>query len=539
MNGGDNKIPIGIQTFDKIIEGGYIYVDKTEYIYDIAHKYNYVFLSRPRRFGKSLLSSTFQSYFSGRKDLFNNLKAGSLEKEWKQHPVLYFDMSTAKHMTEDLLLEEMDKKLYEYEQTYGRGVKDVNINQRLEGLVHRATEQTGEKAVIIIDEYDAPLLDVINDREQIQPMRQIMRNFYSPIKSLDPYLRFVFITGINKFAQLSIFSELNNLKNISMLPEYSAICGISQSELEHNFDFQIKSLSEAEGISREKTFDLLKENYDGYHFCEGSDDIYNPFSLLNAFADKQFKSYWFETATPTYLLERLDRKPIDEREFDKMEYISANEFNVSPEVTDNPIPLLYQTGYLTIKSYDKETDSYTLGYPNKEVRNGFLNSLLARYNNQDPAGASFVIRFNAALRKGNVEEALSRMQSFLAAMPNDLENKTEKHYQTIIYLIFSLLGYYIRTEEKSAIGRADAVCWTDNSIYVFEFKVDSSAETALKQIDDKGYMIPFRFEDGKRLVKLRVCNHPRFYVCQIRISLQLFGSRCASGGWLGGSMAQA
>lgn len=347
MNGGDDKIPIGIQTFDKIIEGGYIYVDKTEYIYDIAHKYNYVFLSRPRRFGKSLLSSTFQAYFSGRKDLFNNLKAGNLEKEWKQHPVLYFDMSTAKHMTEALLLEEMDKKLYEYEQTYGRGVKDVNINQRLEGLVHRATEQTGEKAVIIIDEYDAPLLDVINDREQIQPMRQIMRNFYSPIKSLDPYLRFVFITGINKFAQLSIFSELNNLKNISMLPEYSAICGISQSELENNFDFQIKSLSEAEGISREKTFDLLKENYDGYHFCEGSEDIYNPFSLLNAFADKQFKSYWFETATPTYLLERLDRKPIDEREFDKMEYISVNEFNVSPEVTDNPIPLLYQTGYLT------------------------------------------------------------------------------------------------------------------------------------------------------------------------------------------------
>lgn len=504
MNGGNNKLPIGIQTFEEIISGGYKYVDKTGFVYILATAYNYVFLNRPRRFGKSLLSSTFRAYFSGRKDLFNNLKAGNLEKEWKQHPVLYFDMSTAKHMTATPLLEEMDKKLYEYEQTYGRGVKDVNINQRLEGLVHRATEQTGEKAVIIIDEYDAPLLDVTNDREQIQPMRQIMRNFYSPIKSLDPYLRFVFITGINKFAQLSIFSELNNLKNISMLPEYSAICGISQSELEDNFDFQIKSLSEAEGISREQTFDLLKENYDGYHFCEGSEDIYNPFSLLNAFADKQFKSYWFETATPTYLLERLDRKPIDEREFDKMEYISANEFNVSPEVTDNPIPLLYQTGYLTIKSYDKETDSYTLGYPNKEVRNGFLNSLLARYNNQDPAGASFVIRFNAALRKGNVEEALSRMQSFLAAMPNDLENKTEKHYQTIIYLIFSLLGYYIRTEEKSAIGRADAVCWTDNSIYIFEFKVDSSAETALKQIDDKGYMIPFRFEDGKRLVKVGV-----------------------------------
>ena len=344
----------------------------------------------------------------------------------------------------------------------------------------------------------------MNDRERLIPMRQIMRNFYSPIKSLDPYLRFVFITGINKFAQLSIFSELNNLKNISMLPEFSAVCGISQSELERVFPEQIEALAKAEGVSGERVLELLKENYDGYHFCAGSEDIYNPFSLLNAFSDRRFGKYWFETATPTYLIERLERKPIDERDLDKMEYVSLNEFNVSPELTDNPIPLLYQTGYLTIKDYDRELDSYTLGYPNKEVRSGFLDSLLAGYNGNNPSGASFVIRFNAALRKGDIDEALSRMQSFLAGMPNDLENKTEKHYQTIIYLIFSLLGYHIRTEEKSAVGRADAVCWTDDSIYVFEFKVDSTAETALKQIDDKGYMIPYRFEDGIRLVKIGV-----------------------------------
>ena len=501
---GMKELPIGVQTFEDIVSGNYIYVDKTGLVYRIADKFKYVFLSRPRRFGKSLLSSTFHSYFAGEKELFDGLEAGRLETEWVKHPVFHFDMSTAKHMNEEQLLEELDKKLDAYERIYGRGEKDVRVNQRLEGLVHRSVEQTGEKAVIIIDEYDAPLLDVMNDRERLVPMRQIMRNFYSPIKSLDPYLRFVFITGINKFAQLSIFSELNNLKNISMLPDFSAVCGISQSELERDFPEQIEALAEAEGVSGERALELLKENYDGYHFCAGSEDIYNPFSLLNAFSDKRFGSYWFETATPTYLIERLERKPLDERELDRMEYVSVNEFNVSPELTDNPIPLLYQTGYLTIKDYDRSLDSYTLGYPNKEVRTGFLDSLLAGYNGNNPSGSSFVLRFNAALRKGDVDEALSRMQSFLAGMPNDLENKTEKHYQTIIYLIFSLLGYHIRTEEKSAVGRADAVCWTQDSIYVFEFKVDSTAETALKQIDDKGYMIPYRFEDGKRLVKVGV-----------------------------------
>ncbi len=501
---GMKDLPIGVQTFDKIVEGGYMYVDKTGYVYEIANKFEYVFLCRPRRFGKSLLSSTFHFYFAGEKELFDGLEAGRLETEWVKHPVFHFDMSTAKHMNEEQLLEELDKKLYAYERIYGRGEKDVRVNQRLEGLVHRSVEQTGAKAVIIIDEYDAPLLDVMNDRERLISMRQIMRNFYSPIKSLDPYLRFVFITGINKFAQLSIFSELNNLKNISMLPEFSAVCGISQSELEHDFSDRIDAFAEADGVSRERALELLKENYDGYHFCAGSEDIYNPFSLLNAFSDGRLGSYWFETATPTCLIERLERKPIDERELDRMEYVSLNEFNVSPELTDNPIPLLYQTGYLTIKDYDRSLDSYTLGYPNKEVRTGFMDSLLAGYNGNNPSGASFVIRFNAALKKGDIDEALSRMQSFLAGMPNDLENKTEKHYQTIIYLIFSLLGYHIRTEEKSAVGRADAVCWTEDSIYVFEFKVDSTAETALKQIDDKGYMIPYRFEEGKHLVKIGV-----------------------------------
>ena len=415
-------------------------------------------------------------------------------------------MSTAKHLDEEQLLRVLDYKLSEYESYYGisLSVDSVDVNARLEILVKSAFEQTGSKVVMIIDEYDAPLLDVMNDREKLSPMRQIMRNFYSPIKSLDPYLRFVFITGINKFAQLSIFSELNNLMNISMIPEYSAICGISQTELETNFQEPAKKLAEDQGISVPEAFALLKENYDGYHFCEKSEDIYNPYSLMKCFATRSFGSYWYESGTPTCLVERLERHPIDERALDGMSGISLDTFDVSPELSDDSIPMLYQTGYLTIKSYDKTFDSYTLGYPNKEVRNGFLKSLLARYRSQDPLGSSFVLQFCLALRKGDINAALMRMQTYMSAMPNDLENKTEKHYQTIIYLIFSLLGYYIHTEVKSAVGRADAVCVADDAVYVFEFKVDSSAEAALRQIDDRGYMIPFRSETGKKLVKVGV-----------------------------------
>ena len=498
------RFPIGIQTFDKIIEGNYLYIDKTGYIEDIANKYQYVFLSRPRRFGKSLLSSTFHYYFEGRKDLFEGLKAGEVKKEWTKHPVFHFDMSTAKHLNEEQLLEELDKKFYEYELIYGRGEKDINPNQRLEGLVHRAFEQTGRQAVIIIDEYDAPLLDVMNDKGKLPALRQIMRNFYSPIKSLDPYLRFVFLTGINKFAQLSIFSELNNLKNISMMPQYSAICGISQTELENDMEPEVQALADEQGITFAEAIGHLKANYDGYHFCGKSEDIYNPYSLLNALSDKNFGSYWFDTGTPTYLVERLRKNPIDETTLDNIPLVPQSDFDVSPEISDNSLPMLYQTGYLTIKSYDERMQLYTLGYPNKEVKIGFTRGLLGEYPSNTGTASGFVAHFYAAMDSQDIDLAMEKLQAYLAGIPNDLENKTEKHYQTIIYLIFSLLGFYIRTEVKSAIGRADAVCYTDNCIYVFEFKVDGSAEDALKQIDDKGYMLPYKFEEGKNLVKVGV-----------------------------------
>ena len=491
------RYPIGVQTFDKIINGGYLYIDKTGFVHDLATNYSYVFLSRPRRFGKSLLSSTFHSYFEGEKELFNGLKAGKLKKEWTTHPVFHFDMSTAKHMDDEKLLSELNLKLLEYERIYGKVAEETEVNQRFLGLVHRAVEQTGEKAVIIIDEYDAPLLDVMNDQQRLVPMRQIMRNFYSPIKSLDPYLRFVFITGINKFAQLSIFSELNNLQNISMMPKYSAICGISQSELASGMQESVRILAEKQGLTYESAMEELKYNYDGYHFCHDSEDIYNPFSLIKCLDAQEFGSYWFETGTPTFLVEWLRRSQIDESTLDNMPLIPSAAFDISPEVSNSPLPVLYQTGYLTIKGYDRRTKLYTLGYPNEEVRIGFSQCLLAGYNRDYSTGSIFVAQFFSAMDNADINLALELLQSYLAGIPYDLENKSEKHFQTIIYLIFSLLGYYTQAEVKSAIGRADAVCWTKDRIYVFEFKVDGSAEGALRQIDEKGYMIPYKFEGSE------------------------------------------
>ena len=503
------KYPIGVQTFRDIVEEGDLYIDKIGIIHELVETYCYVFLNRPRRFGKSLLSSTIHSYFAGDKELFEGLEAGKRKNEWTKHPVFHFDMSTAKHLDEEQLESELSLKLDRYEEIYGKVETETQINQRFEGLVQRAVKQTGEKAVVIIDEYDAPLLDVMNDQQRLAPMRQIMRNFYSPIKSLDPYLRFVFITGITKFAQLSIFSELNNLKNISMMPRYSAICGISQSELETRMSAPVQEMADELGLSAEELLSKLKSNYDGYHFCAKSEDIYNPFSLLNSLSDKMFGSYWFNTATPTFLIERLREIPVEDNLLDRMTEIAQSDFDISPEFTDSILPLLYQTGYLTIKAYCPEDDSYTLGYPNREVREGFLKGLLNSYRGSEGMSASFVLQFNKALKTNDINGAMERLQSFLAGIPYDLENKTEKHFQTIIYLIFSLLGYYTRAEVKSAAGRADAVCWTKDRTYVFEFKLDGSADQALRQIDDKGYLIPYKADGACVKVGVNISSQTR------------------------------
>ena len=498
------KYPVGIQTFAKIREGNYVYVDKTKYIVQMLENGSqYVFLSRPRRFGKSLFVSTLQAYYEGRKDLFDGLALGDYEKNWVKHPVLHFDMSTAKHMDTKGLLSEMDFKLTEYERIYGRDEKAENPNQRLLSLVKSAYEQTGQKVVLLIDEYDAPLLDVVHEKENLKPLRQIMQNFYSPIKYLDPWLEFTFITGITKFSQLSIFSEINNLDNISMFDQYSAICGISKTELLTEMKPDVEILAKALDKTFDETVEELKNFYDGYHFSKKSEDIYNPFSLVKALRSQDISAYWFSSGTPSYLIKTLQKYHVGILDIEKKR-ASVDDFDVSPEQMTSAIPLLYQSGYLTIKKYNPIMQSFQLDYPNKEVRLGMVKSLAPNYLSPiQENNNGFVFDFLEQLYDGTMDGALQKMQAYLASISNRLSNKNEKDFQTVFYLIFNLLGAYIKVEEDSAIGRADVVLHMPDTVYVMELKYDKTADEALQQIDDKGYLIPYS-ADGKRLVKVGV-----------------------------------
>ena len=499
-----NRYPVGIQTFENIREGNYLYIDKTKYIVDFRNKgMKYVFLSRPRRFGKSLFASTLQAYFDGRKELFTGLAIADYEKEWVKHPVLHFDMSGAKHFDAESLKGYLDFILLPYEEIYGKGESEDTPNKRLEGVVKRAYKQTGKKAVVIIDEYDAPLLDVVHEKENLNDLSLIMQNFYSPLKKLDPYLEFCFLTGITKFPQLSIFSELNNLDNISMYDQYSAICDISQTELTTVMKRDVEGLGKALGMSYDECLEALRNYYDGYHFSENSEDVFNPFSLIKALNAQKIGSYWFGSGTPTFILKQLEKFNVNLTTLDGQDVVLSS-FDQSPEEMTDALPLLYQSGYLTIKKYDPMFRQYTLGIPNKEVRDGLLNSLIPRYVNPHRVeNDAFLLGFCKAVYRGDIEEALEHMRTYMATIPYDLENHTEKHYQTIFYLMFSFLNIYIRTEVKSAIGRADAVMHMPDTIYVFELKVDKSADEALAQIDSKGYMLPYR-ANGKRLVKVGI-----------------------------------
>ena len=499
-----NCYPVGIQTFEKIRNGHYLYVDKTKYIVDFRKKQmSYVFLSRPRRFGKSLFASTLQAYFEGRKELFEGLAIADYEKEWTCHPVLHFDMSGSKHVNAKELEEYLNFILLPYEKLYGKGEGENTPNTRLTGLVTRAYKQTGQKAVVIIDEYDAPLLDVVHEEENLQQLRRIMQNFYSPLKMLDPYLEFTFITGITKFSQLSIFSELNNLDNISMLDQYSAICGISLAELTTVMRPDVEGLGRALGLDYEECLGQLRQYYDGYHFSKNSEDVFNPFSLVRALNGQDISSYWFGSGTPTYLIKSLQKYHVNVTDIEQKR-VSVDDFDVSPEQMVSPLPLLYQSGYLTIKKYSPLTKSYTLGYPNQEVRIGMLKSLAPNYLSPVSVDNNgLVIEFVQMLYDGDIEGALGRLKAYLASISNRLSNKNERDFQTVFYLIFNLMGALIRVEEDSAVGRADAVLHLPESVFVFELKYDGSAEDALRQIDEKGYLVPYT-ADGKRLYKIGV-----------------------------------
>ena len=484
--------PIGIQTFEKIRNGNYLYIDKTEIIYRLTHAAsNYVFLSRPRRFGKSLLTSTLKAYFEGRRDLFKGLAMERLETEWTKYPVLHFDMSLGKHMEKEQLERYLLSQLEQIEEDYGIHSDSPDSNIRLTKLIRHVYEQTDRQVVVLIDEYDAPLLDVVHEEKNLPILRNIMRNFYSPLKACDPYLRFVFLTGITKFSQLSIFSELNNIKNISMLPEYAAICGITEEEMATQMDEDLDILAGRMGISREKTVQKLKDNYDGYHFTWPSPDIYNPFSLLNAFADGRLDSYWFGSGTPTYLIEMLKKYGVQPQQIGGRKAM-AESFDAPTERMTDIAPLLYQSGYVTIKGYSPITQLYTLDIPNKEVRLGLMKSLLPGYlDRRTTDGLTTVALLYEAIYEERLDDALRLLQTFLSTVHYCDRTDYEGHYQQMLYIIFSLLGAYVDVEVRTPMGRVDMVMRTATTLYIVELKLNQSAEVAMQQIDLKNY--PERF----------------------------------------------
>lgn len=487
------RYPIGIQTFSEIRKGDYLYVDKTEYVYRMTHAdAKYMFLSRPRRFGKSLLASTLHAYFEGKKELFEGLAIANLETEWKQYPVLHFDMSMGKHMDKDALNRYLHNMLQNNEQRLGIKTRDVeDTNVRFTNLIMDIYHQTGKQVVVLIDEYDAPLLDVVHEEKDLPVLRNVMRNFYSPLKACDPYLRYVFLTGITKFSQLSIFSELNNIKNISMEREYADICGITEEEIKRHMKEGMDELADKLQVTHDEVLDALKENYDGYHFTWPSPDVYNPYSLLNAFSDGRLNSYWFGSGTPTYLIEMLRKYNVLPSEIGGIEAMAAD-FDAPTEQMESIVPLLYQSGYITIKNGDPQMEIYLLDIPNKEVRVGLMRSLLPNYVNRQVRTCNVTVaKMSLAISEGRMDYALRLLQTFLGTVPYCDNTDYEGHYQQLMYIIFSMLSYEVDVEVRTPHGRVDMVLKTRSKLYLIELKLDRSADKAMEQINLKNYSSRF------------------------------------------------
>ena len=504
--------PVDTDQFADIRKDGKVYVDKTDMVFDLVSKYRYVFLARPRRFGKSLLCNTFKAYFLGQKELFEGLKIMDLEKEWKKHPVLHFTMSGLKNCTIPEAKSALELFISDYENLYGRNIAEETPGKRFRGLIHRAFEQTGEKGVVILDEYDSAIMRLMYEPEQLEAMRTMLREFYQVLKDEGAYLRFVFITGVTKFSQLSIFSELNNLYQISMLDEYSGLCGITQEELDTTLRPCVEEYAQNLNITTEEAYALLKKNYDGYHFSANSKDVYAPFSVLRAFDGCNTSHYWFESGTMTSLIEHLQHFPeFNPLDFDGAE-LELGDFNAPCERSRTPIPLLYQSGYLTIDSYDREMDSYILHFPNYEVRQGMVYGMTNYLMDTDDLGRNATILAMArAVKRGELSAMLLQLRSYIASLPYDIISKKEwmarkqreAFYKLLMYVVFSLLNSKVDTEVKSILGRADVVIKTKTDIFVLELKVDDTVEHALEQISSKGYAIPYE-ADGRKVAKCGV-----------------------------------
>ena len=501
------RLPVGIQTFSEVIDLDCLYIDKTEYIWNMIHLSKYIFLSRPRRFGKSLLVSTLQAYFEGRKDLFKGLFIETVEKEWTVYPVLRFDMSLGKHMEKDQLERYLLYIIGENEKRFGISSDSKDPNVRLRNLIINVYEKTGKKVVILIDEYDAPLLDVVHEEKMLPVLRNVMRNFYSPLKASDPYLQFVFLTGITKFSQLSIFSELNNLMNISMDEEYAAVCGITKEEMMTQAYDYIERLANANKWTNEETVRQLAQQYDGYHFTWPSPDIFNPFSLLNAFARNRINNYWFASGTPTYLIEMLRKFDVVPADISNMQAL-ASDFDAPTENMASITPLLYQSGYVTIKDYDSTSLLYTLDIPNGEIRIGLMDSLLPNYvSMRKEAGNTTIAKMYLALIKEDLDEMFRLLQAYLLTVPYCDNANSEGHYQQLLYVIFSLFGRYVDVEVHTPTGRVDIVMKTAKALYLFELKLNMSAQAAMKQIDLKDYASKFALS-GLPVVKVGINFDP-------------------------------
>lgn len=495
--------PIRIQNFESLRNDGYIYIDKTSLVYEIAKGGRYYFLSRPRRFGKSLFISTLEAYFQGKKELFQGLAMEQLEQDWEEYPVLHLDLNARKYDTAEALLQELNKHLENWEKKYDSPYSDRAPEERFYQVIQRAFETTGKRVVILVDEYDKPMLQAIGNSDLQEAYRNTLKAFYGVLKSMDGYIRFALLTGVTKFGKVSVFSDLNNLNDISMDDRYVALCGITDDELHDNFDEDVTQLAQKHKMSVDEAYRELKERYDGYHFTEDSIGIYNPFSLLNTFDKMKFGNYWFETGTPSYLVELLKRDHYDLYRMSHEE-TDVDALNCIDSTSGNPIPVIYQSGYLTLKEYNKEFGIYRLGFPNREVEEGFIKYLLPFYANVNNVESTFqIMKFVEEVKKGDYDAFFHRLQSFFADTPYELVRDLELHYQNVLFIVYKLLGFYVKVEYHTSNGRIDMVLQTDKYVYVMEFKFDGTAEEALKQIEAKGYAAPF-LNDPRQVVKIGV-----------------------------------
>ncbi len=508
----ERRYPVGIQTFSELRKGGYVYIDKTDLMWEMT-KTKYIFLSRPRRFGKSLLTTTLHSYFKGQRELFEGLKIMDLETEWNSYPVIHVDLSTAKDQPSSKDLQDAILFLLKpLAAEFGKESDETTPGRMLSGMIRRAYEKTGKQVVVIIDEYDAPLLDVLHEEKLLPEYRRVLQELYQPLKANEAMIKFCFITGITKFSQLSIFSTINNLTNISLDSKFAAICGITEKELTNDMAPDIAMLAEEYECTLEEMHAKLKQQYDGYRFAKKSPDIYNPFSLLKCFNQRDVTNYWFDSGTPSFLIQQMRKFQTDITTLEHIE-ASATSFDRPTEAMATALPLLYQSGYVTIKDYDRETDSFILAIPNKEVRTGLVDGLIPSYIGIDSGWVKdgFALKFWRLLKHGNIQGAMEELKAFLAAIPyvegfkqklTEVKNY-EGFYEYTFWLIFNMLNVYARTQVKCAGGRIDFVVEMPEVTYVFELKVNGTAQEAIDQINSHNYYLPYK-SDSRQVVKIGI-----------------------------------